>query len=103
MTTTAPDRPINHGTVGAYCHRGCRCAYCTAAMRDAQRARRGSRGRVDAAPVRAHLEQLRDQGYPIRWVAERSGWSYGALLNIIGGQATCSADLAEDVLGVIPR
>lgn len=77
-----------HGTLNAYKQDRCRCAPCTAASTMNERRRRlaehlgAARGLLDAAPVRAHVKALQEQGLGYRRVAELAGVSAPTVLRI---------------------
>lgn len=77
-----------HGTRASYV-RGCKCADCRAAnARYAKvakyRANRGISTLIDAAPVKAHLDQLRAHGIGKRTIAARSGVAMTVINRLIG-------------------
>lgn len=70
----------NHGTASAYVYYKCRCDICkeanrvrAAARRKAQAFGRYQNAFVDAAPVRAHVQSLAQQGWGVRTICEHSG------------------------------
>lgn len=82
MNAPEPVCPADHDhgydTI-CYLHHGCRDEECRAGMARRARERRAEiqsgtyvRGRVDAAPVRAHLEWLRDHGLGITQIARET-------------------------------
>jgi hypothetical protein len=87
-----------HGTRAKYVVEKCRCDPCTAANRvyARERERRINRDRlgtgpphapyVDAAPAREHLEWLSSVGVGRRTIAQRTGVSLSALLDIKTGR-----------------
>lgn len=79
---------MSHGTRASYV-KGCKCAPCRAAnARYAKlakyRADKGITVLVDAAPVKAHLEQLRAAGIGKRTIAARSGVALTVISRLIG-------------------
>jgi hypothetical protein len=76
-----PGRPHLHATRTAYVKDQCRCAVCraanSAASRSAYRARVLGRWApfVDAAPVRAHIQTLREAGIGVERIARLAGIS----------------------------
>lgn len=80
-----------HGTYACYVQDACRCTPCARANADyeQQRTRRNAYGRsnlTDAAPVRAHVEQLGEAGIGLKTLAARSGVSHGALWKLMYGK-----------------
>lgn len=78
-----------HGERRTYL-RGCRCEACTTAnrvylKRMLLRKAKGDEPVVDAAPVRAHLEQLRAEGFGTRCLAEESGVARSVIVRILRG------------------
>lgn len=86
-----------HGTVSRY-QAGCRCPECVAAKRAYNREyrrrrilRRPTTNLVDAAPVRAHAQQLLAQGYTAPLLARATGVGIGIINRLLypprkGGQ-----------------
>lgn len=70
-------------------HHKCRCDLCRAAWAQSQREyrRRKAYGRVnlvDVAPVKAHVDHLREQGYGVGHIAALSGVDVSTITWIIG-------------------
>lgn len=80
-----------HGTRGAYVFDRCGCAACTAANTAAQRRRSTAiaygtwAGLVDAAPARAHVQALRQQGLSVPQIARLSGVGQGTIHALVYG------------------
>jgi transcriptional regulator with XRE-family HTH domain len=80
-----------HGTRAAYVLDRCRCLPCSKANATAetQRERQKAYGRydkyVDAAPVRAHVLALGEQGMGLKRVAKAAGVSTGTLSKLVFG------------------
>jgi transcriptional regulator with XRE-family HTH domain len=80
-----------HGTRAAYVLDRCRCLPCSKANATAetQRERQKAYGRydkyVDAAPVRAHVLALGEQGMGLKRVAKTAGVSTGTLSKLVFG------------------
>jgi hypothetical protein len=95
-----------HGTANRYRRGKCRCEACTRACRDAaRRARNGDQpsGLVPVAPIRAHLLALHDAGETWRQIADRIGYSMGAIYGIATGrQQSVQAMTALDILATDP-
>lgn len=100
-----------HGTYAAYTLDSCRCLPCCAAASEYNRklARDNAYGRarlIDATPAREHVQGLRAAGMGLRWIAERSGVSHGALSKLVYGasgrppSARIDKDLAARLLAV---
>ncbi|WP_295792045.1 hypothetical protein [uncultured Microbacterium sp.] len=110
-----------HGTASTcYLRHRCRCSDCRAGQAQRQAKRRKqiaygtyTAGRVDAAPVRAHLEQLRAAGMGIRRIAETHGIPTATLSNIVWGSkdrygvhrrtARIGTSLAARIMAIRPR
>ena len=79
-----------HGTHAAYVADRCRCAACRQANRaaEAARVRRAAYGQdslVDASPVRAHVQALREARVGLDQIAAVSGLSSGTLRRLVYG------------------
>ncbi|MDQ3383539.1 MAG: zonular occludens toxin domain-containing protein [Actinomycetota bacterium] len=99
--STPAERPVRdcqhvrarheHGTRLAYVLDRCRCPQCSQANRiEAQRRSTAIAygtwtGLVDAAPVRAHVQQLRAAGVSLQRLSVLSGVGYGALSALVYG------------------
>jgi hypothetical protein len=84
-----------HGHYLAYVLDQCRCDPCTAAQTAREAARAEAKrlgtydsGRVDAGPVREHIEGLRAKGYGLKTIAKLAGVSNATLGKIIYGDAS---------------
>lgn len=81
-----------HGTKTAYSRDGCRCTPCTdaAAAYESHRARQAAYGRwepyIDAGPVRAHIQQLRDVGLGVPRIAALAGVHPSTLTRLLYGR-----------------
>lgn len=75
-----------------YIRHKCRCDACRAGNRDRERRRRKLKaygrweGRVDAQPVRAHIQACSDAGIGHRTLAQRAGVPRSTITNIIYGR-----------------
>lgn len=113
----AEGRPLHrHGTRTAYLRDACRCFECTEANRREQAKRnrekaygRYDNGRVDATPVREHLEVLRLAGISLNQVASITGAGRTSLSKISGRyspgtppQAQCLRRTHDAVLALEP-
>lgn len=82
---------MNHGTLTAYHHHGCRCEPCVkvASAYDRNRRRQMAYGRwaplVDAEPARQHVRALGEQGMGWMRVAEVSGVARGSVSKLLYG------------------
>lgn len=80
-----------HGTHSCYVLDRCRCIACrdanTAYERNRKRQHAYGRwsGLVDAEPSRQRVQQLREQGYGLKTIAERTGVSHGGLTKLVYG------------------
>ncbi|WP_134324691.1 hypothetical protein [Cumulibacter soli] len=81
-----------HGTRTCYVLDRCRCTPCARAHREYEQHRRKQHayGRwdnyVDAAPVRAHVRELRLAGMGLKTIAPASGVSHGSLWKLVYGK-----------------
>lgn len=81
-----------HGDVNRYRHGGCHCTPCRAAHAAAARQRRREiaygwrRPDTDAAPVRAHVQELRRAGMTIRAVASAADVKVGVVNALLYGR-----------------
>lgn len=106
-----------HGTPTAYVRDECRCTPCTEANRLREKKRQADKkagdydaGRVDAAPVRNHIESLRARGYGLKKLAKVARVSNATLGKIIYGdpsrnmppRARVEKHVADRVLAVRP-
>ncbi|WP_309129456.1 hypothetical protein [Microbacterium sp.] len=114
--TCPPDHP--HNTT-CYLRHQCRCAACKTFRAATERTRRReqaygtyTRGRVDVAPVREHIQWLRSQGMGPRRIAAVSGVPYSAICRIVWGQrrdgermvqSTIASTTAQVLLAVRPE
>jgi hypothetical protein len=107
-----------HGTSLAYLLDTCRCPECTAAHAKTsdRRARliaygRYDTGRVDAGPIRAHIQTLREYGIGIDRIAQIAGVSPANARRIVHGHETygikphsrVTRPVAEAILAVKPE
>lgn len=96
----------SHGTRSKYSIDSCRCAPCTRANADYQKAyyHHGGFRTVDAAPVRAHLLALREDGWTQVAIAARSGYNIDTIRKICQGRVQrVKADTAMDLLSIPVR
>lgn len=82
-----------HGTRTAYVVDGCRCRPCIDASTEAEGRRRKQRAfgrqeidRVDAAPVREHMDYLQANGISLKQLAKLTGLSHSAISAIRYGR-----------------
>lgn len=107
-----------HGTRQAYVLDRCRCAPCRKAnsVHESARAKAKAYGRydscrVDAPPVREHVQTLMANGIGIKRIAALTGVSTGTLSKLLYGvpskgvppRIRCRPDVAEKLLAVRPR
>ncbi|QAY16097.1 helix-turn-helix DNA-binding protein [Arthrobacter phage Elesar] len=106
-----------HGTPTAYVIDKCRCIPCTEANLKREQDRRAAKkagnydaGRVDAEPVRHHIERLRARGYGIKQIAKLARVSNSTLGKIVYGdpsrnmppRARVERHVADRVMAVRP-
>lgn len=91
---------INHGTATAYVHHLCRCRTC----RDGQAKRHRDRERaklygryepkfVDAEPIRKHVQELQEQGWGVRTIADACGAHRTQIRQLLHGRTP--SEMAE--------
>lgn len=98
---------MKHGTLTAYVHGKCRCEDCRAR---ASRYNKELRLRhqlkrtvmVDAAPVRAHVARLQQQGMSFRAIALAAGWSSRNSLASMLSRQRVHPQTAQRILAVRP-
>lgn len=84
--------PHRHGTKSCYTHCGCRCVDCRTAAAESEaatkRARAYGRSRlVDAAPIRAHVTALLEQGMGWPRISQLSGVEASVLARLVWGKS----------------
>jgi len=88
-----------HGTARMI-SRGCDCPLCTL-VKETTAPRGPEHGSVPVERVRAHLDDLADQGWTMVALAARLGYHRNTLYNIRNGHtATVAPGLAADILSV---
>lgn len=97
---------IPHGTLTGYKKRRCRCDACRAAS-NAYQVRRTRlkaygrwEGRLDATPVREHVQRLVASGVPVGEIAQQVGTQQRTIAAFLHGKRWCTPETRDRIMAV---